>query len=174
MRRTLAIMGALAVMASAEGASAQLAAPVCTQGKAVLPPELAAWSSTVPKQAAKDAKTIATATLMPGQAVTAALFRTADLHYVVRPEKPGGSVSFGGLFRFAVKEAGTYRIALGSGAWIDVLKGKTAVESIAHGHGPECSDIRKMVDFSLKPGRYALQISANGGNSLPLLVTRVP
>jgi len=173
MRRTLAIMGAL-VLASANGASAQMAAPVCTQGKAVLPPELAAWSSAIPKKAARDAKTIAAAELTPGQAVTAALVQTVDLHYVVRPEKPAGSVSYGGLFRFGVKEAGTYRVALGSGAWIDVLMGKTALVSIAHGHGPECSDIRKMVDFSLKPGRYVLQIAANGSDSLPLLVTRVP
>lgn len=174
MRRTLAIMGALVAMAGAGGASAQMTAPVCSQGKAVLPPELVAWSSPVPVQAAKDARALAAAELTVGQAATATLLRTSDLHYVVRPEKPGGSVSYGGLFRFAVKESGAYRVALGSGAWIDVLKGKTAIESIAHGHGPECSDIRKMVDFSLKPGRYVLQIAANGGDSLPLLIARAP
>ncbi len=65
-------------------------------------------------------------------------------------------------------------MALGSGAWIDILKGGKAVASTAHGHGPDCTGIRKMVDFPLTPGRYTLQIAANGEAALPLLVARLP
>jgi homogentisate 1,2-dioxygenase len=65
-------------------------------------------------------------------------------------------------------------VALGSGAWIDVLKGKAAMASVAHGHGPDCSGIRKMVDFRLSPGRYTLQIAANGEQTLPLMIARLP
>ena len=46
--------------------------------------------------------------------------------------------------------------------------------STAHGHGPACSTIRKMVDFSLQPGRYVLQISANAEAEISVLVTRAP
>jgi hypothetical protein len=31
-----------------------------------------------------------------------------------------------------------------------------------------------MVDYSLQPGRYTLQIAANGEDKLTLLVTRLP
>lgn len=114
------------------------------------------------------------AVLTSGQAVTMALLRTPDLSYSVRPAKLGGTVSYGGLASFTVKQAGTWRVALGSGAWVDVVKDGKAVTSIAHGHGPDCSGIRKMVDYALEPGRYTLQVAANGEESLTLLVTRLP
>jgi len=109
-----------------------------------------------------------------GQAADGTLVATPEVKYPLRPAKPGGSVSYGGLFGFTVTEAGTYRVALGSGAWIDVVKDGVAIESSAHGHGPDCSEVRKMVDFPLEPGSYTLQVAANGQPSLPLLVTRVP
>ena len=101
------------------------------------------------------------------------LLPTPSVHYPLQPEKPGGSVSHGGLLGFTITEAGTYRIALGSAAWIDVVRGGKPVTSTAHGHGPACSTIRKMVDFPLMPGRYILQVSANAGAGLPVLVTRL-
>lgn len=102
--------------------------------------------------------------------IEAALIQTGEVRYVTRPEKPGGS----GLYAFTVTEAGTYRIALGSGAWIDVLKDGQAITSTAHGHGPDCTDVRKMVDFPLQPGRHVLQIAASGSPSLRLLLARLP
>jgi hypothetical protein len=78
------------------------------------------------------------------------------------------------MYSFKVERAGTYRIALASAAWIDVLRGKTAVESSSHGHGPDCSGIRKMVDFPLQPGRYVIQIAANGAQVLPFMILRLP
>jgi hypothetical protein len=103
-----------------------------------------------------------------------ALHPTPKIAYAVRPAKPGGSVSYGGIVRFTVQQAGTWRVALGSGAWIDVIKGKKVIASTAHGHGPDCSGIRKMVDYRLQPGRYILQIAANGDETLPVLVTHLP
>ncbi|HEX7783104.1 MAG TPA: homogentisate 1,2-dioxygenase [Sphingobium sp.] len=136
------------------------------------PPEMASWAHPVSVDAAKDARGLAAAGISVDQAVRATLKGTGDIQYITRPEKPGGSVSYGGMFGFVVKEAGTYRVALGSGAWIDILRGKKAIASAGHGHGPACSGIRKMVDFALKPGRYTLQIAANGDATLPLLVAR--
>lgn len=154
------------VCAQDTGAPAPCAAP------ADLPEALAGWRSpTSAKAGGMQAKAVA---LTPGKAVTLALLPTPKVTYPLRPEKPGGSVSFGGLASFTVAQAGTWRVALGLGAWVDVVKDGKAMTSIAHGHGPDCSGIRKMVDYSLTPGRYLLQVAANGSDSLPLLVTRLP
>ncbi|MEO5597087.1 MAG: homogentisate 1,2-dioxygenase [Novosphingobium sp.] len=141
---------------------------------ATLPAELAGWPSQRPIMAASGVSDLRSATLQIGSATDATLKPTADIRYVTRPEEPGGSVSYGGLFNFTVSRAGTYQVALGSGAWIDVLKGKTALTSTAHGHGPDCSGIRKMVSFELTPGRYTLQVAANGEPTLALMIAQLP
>lgn len=138
------------------------------------PAELAGWANPTALVAAKSAGTLAGARLLPGRAVTAKLTPTLEVTYPVRPEKPGGSVSHGGLFEFDVPDAGRYRIALGSAAWIDLLDGDTPVASVAHGHGPACSGIRKMVDFPLHAGHYRLQVAGNGTPELTLMVARLP
>ena len=176
MNRYLALaaasVAALALPAAVHAEDAQ--APACAAVPAPLPTELASWPDRAPLDAARRADRIGEATLTVGKAVDAVLARTADVKYVLRPEKPGGSVSYGGLFAFTAEQTGTFRVALGSGAWIDVVKDGKAVESTAHGHGPDCTGVRKMVDFPLEPGSYILQIAANGQAQLPLLVTRLP
>lgn len=178
MRDRSIILGCAALLLMAGSASAQTMeheAPVdCSLVRVALPPELAGWSERAVVPVAKDAKGVKKAVLSVGKAVDARLLRTSDVRYGLRPEKPGGSVSYGGLFGFAVKEAGTYRVALGSGAWIDVVKDGKAVASTNHGHGPDCSGVRKMVDFPLEPGRYVLQLAANGAETLPVMVARLP
>jgi hypothetical protein len=83
-------------------------------------------------------------------------------------------VSYGGLLGFTVTQAGTYRVGIGSGAWLEVVRDRTALESAAHSPGPACTGVRKMVDFALTPGTYLLEISGNGTAKLPVLVTRLP
>lgn len=175
MRRMIGLVGlGLVIAAAGTGASAQTSdAPACAV-PAAPPPGLESWAARTPLTAAADAARLGAATLIPGKAVDATLPRTPDVRYVTRPEKPGGSVSHGGLFALDVTEAGTYRVALGAGAWLDVLDGGKAVVSTNHGHGPDCSGIRKMVDFPLKPGRYVLQIAGNGSPDLPVMVARLP
>lgn len=136
------------------------------------PPELAGWSAA---GAVTAGRTVAGATVLDvGKGVTATLSHTPGVIYPLRPEKPGGSVSYGGIFAFDVAVAGRYRVALGSGAWIDLVRDGAALVSVAHGHGPDCTGIRKMVDFDLTPGRYILQVAANGAPTLPLMVARAP
>ncbi|WP_298400790.1 hypothetical protein [Sphingobium sp.] len=148
-------------------------ADTCT-APADLPAPLASWRRPVPLKAGVDRKSVAKVALTPGQAVTLALSSTPKIVYPVRPAKPGGSVSFGGLASFTVAQAGTWRVALGTGAWVDVVKDGVAATSIAHGHGPDCSGVRKMVDYSLEPGVYTLQVAANGEDQLTVLVTPLP
>lgn len=166
-----------AAIAAAGPVTAQNAmpkAPQCSAAPAPLPAELSAWSEKAPAAAAADQAALANAVAVPGKAVALALKPTPDVKYALRPERPGGSVSFGGMLAFDVGAKGTYRIALGSGAWIDVVKDGQAAVSSAHGHGPDCSGIRKMVDFALEPGRYVLQIVGNGTPSVPVMVARLP
>lgn len=162
----LALPGGPAMAQQEQGAAA---CPV-----AVLPPEFAAWASPAPLSAAADEAGLGSATLSVGTAVDATLLPRPGVRYLVRPEKPGGTVSHGGMLAFDVKEAGTYRVALAGGAWIDVIEKGRSVISSAHGHGPECSGIRKMVDFPLAPGRHVLQIASSGTGTLRLLIVRLP
>ncbi|MCI4592374.1 hypothetical protein MOK15_20100 [Sphingobium sp. BYY-5] len=162
-----------ALLAGGSGASAQMAqvpAAACS-APADLPPALASWPNAKPLQAAGERKTLAAATLTPAQAVAMSLLATPKVAYPLRPEKPGGSVSYGGLARFTVAQAGTWRVALSTPAWVDVVRDGKASISTAHGHGPDCSGIRKMVDYALEPGDYVLQIAANGSDKVTLLVT---
>lgn len=72
--------------------------------------------------------------------------------------KPGGAVMIG----FTVETAGRYGVALDQRGWIDVVPGASGGEplkSVAHGHGPACSTIRKIVRFDLQPGVYRLYLT---------------
>jgi hypothetical protein len=157
------------------GMGAEGAAPAaCAATDKDLPAELAPWTAKAPLAAATKAGDLAAAVLQPGKAVTATLSHTAQVTYVAQPEKPGGTVSYGGLLALDIDQAGTYRVALGAGPWIDVLRDGQPVASTAHGHGPACSTVRKMVDFPLTPGRYVIQVSADADPTLAILVARLP
>lgn len=175
MRLALILAAGLALAAPAAFAQSAQPDAACAPGvETGLPPELAAWSSKVPLAAATSAADLPKAVLAPGQAYAAALSPTPEVAYAVQPEKPGGTVSKGGLFSLKVEAAGSYVIALGTGAWIDVLKDGVIQRSTAHGRGPACSTVRKMVTFDLPPGDYVIQISANAQAELPIMVARKP
>lgn len=144
----------------------------CSGPPAALPAGMEGWARTMSVRAAAKASTATS--LHVGVGALATLLPTPKVAYVVPPDKPGAPASSGGIFAFAVSTAGRYRVALGSGAWIDVLHGKTPVVSVAHGHGPACSTVRKMVDFDLQPGRYLLQVAGSNTATLAMMVSRLP
>jgi len=162
---------ALCAMLMLWPASAAMEEPVACSVPAELAQPFLSWRDPIALQAASTRKGTAKANLSAGQAAALTLLPTPEVAYVLRPEKPGGSISFGGLARFVVPTAAVWRVALGSGVWVDVVKDGKAQPSVAHGHGPQCSGIRKMVDYELQPGSYTLQISANGEDRLTVLVT---
>jgi len=147
-------------------------AVTCPATPVSLPKGLEGWARKQPVHAGGTART-ATA-LRLGSGITASLLHASQITYAVRPQKSGGSASSGGMFVFSVPDSGRYRVALGSGAWIDVLRGTTPMTSVAHAHGPDCTGLRKMVDFDLTPGRYLLQIAGNSSAALPMMVVRMP
>ncbi len=125
---------------------AQASPAPCPAIDAKLPPALAGW--TAPATA-----------LAPGAAITLepvdkALVLLRDIKL---PDAPGKVA----LTSFTVTKAGTYGLALDQRAWIDVYPatGADPLVSVAHGHGPACSSIRKIVRFTLKPGRYRALVS---------------
>jgi hypothetical protein len=168
---TVAILLPLAMSAEARADDPMAMPSKCTT-MAEPTGELAPWSKAVPLAAAGDAGQ--QPALAVGQAAEVTLLLTPQVHYPLRPEKPGGPVSYGGLIGVEVKDAATYRVALSSGAWIDLVHDAKAVTSVAHGHGPACTGVRKMVDFPLTPGRYTLQLGANGEEQMKVLVARLP
>lgn len=179
MKRALfieaAVLIALAVPSwPAAAQMAPMAEPACPAGAEPIPAEFAHWAHRAQLPAAVDAATLAKARLEPGKAVDLALRPTPDVRYSLRPERPGGSVSHGGMAMFTVSATGTYRVAIGSGAWLDIVHDGAAATSVGHGHGPACSGIRKMVDFKLEPGDYVLQIVGNGTPAIPVMVVRLP
>lgn len=165
----LAVLLALAAPQVAESTHDALA---CAATAAPLPAGMENWSR--PGVARAGASAGAATPLKIGTAMTATLLPAPKVAYAARPEKPGTPASSGGVFAFTIESAGRYRVALGSAAWVDVLRGTTPVGSVAHGHGPACSTVRKMVDFDLAPGRYLLQVVGSGTATLPLMVSRVP
>lgn len=121
---------------------------------AALPPGIADWNGGAALATAAGADNAASLQLGKGYAAT--LKQKAHVAFAVEPEKPGGSVSYSGIFAFDVIEAGNYAVALSSAAWIDVVEGGKAVEPLSFGHGPACTTIRKIVVYPLTPGRHVL------------------
>ncbi len=147
----------------------------CPPGPPTLPSELTAWNQRTPLVAAKDARQVQSAArLTPGLAVDGELAPTRTVHYATPPGNPGASTSFGGLYAFSISQPGNYRIALGTAAWIDVVRAGARAAATEHLRGPDCSGIRKMVDFSLQPGDYVLQISGSPDARVPLLIVPLP
>ena len=178
MRHCLIMIASSLIVLSATPAPAQMDMPkdkpACPATPAALPAELASWSDPSAMAAATDPVAVAGAGLVIGQAVDLALAPTPKVKYALRPERPGGSVSHGGLAAFQIETAGIYRVAIDSAAWLDVVSDGKSLESVSHGHGPDCSGVRKMVDFNLQPGVYVLQIVGNGTPTVRVLVTTAP
>ncbi|WP_447726904.1 hypothetical protein [Sphingomonas koreensis] len=92
------------------------------------------------------------------KAVTLQAGDVAKLAGVPAGTKSGGAVTIG----FKVEKAGRYGVALDQRGWIDVMPdvaGGEALKSVVHGHGPQCSTIRKIVRFDLQPGAYRLYLT---------------
>jgi len=121
------------------------AATTCAATDAALPASLSGW-------------TVQADGFGVNQAVTLDAGDVAKLSGVPAGAKPGGAAMIG----FRIETAGRYGVALDQRGWIDVVPGVAggeALKSSVHGHGPDCSSIRKIVRFDLQPGIYRLYIT---------------
>lgn len=108
-----------------------------------------------------------------GVALKPKMADVATLHFAAAPARAPVGGTYGAILPFTVARAGTYAIALSEAAWMDVVRGADRALSSGHRHGPPCSGIRKIVDFRLAPGRYALQlIGAPRPEGIVLIVRR--
>lgn len=146
--------------------------PKCATMRVAIPPEFAGWSERIPVTAGGAPRTAPVLTV--GRATDLTLLATEEFTPVVQPGKMADVHTSGGIAMFQVTHAGTYRVALGSGAWIEVIQARKSLTSTAHGHGPMCTGIRKIVDFRLKPGRYVLQLSGSPTPVIPVLIVHAP
>lgn len=142
--------------------------PACANVRVAFPSELAGWSKQMPVAAGVEAG--GGASLTVGQAVLVSLHPAKHLKLNPAPKVLAPN---GGTLTLAITEPGTYRVSLGGKAWIDLVRGGTLLSSTAHGHGPKCTGVRKMVDFALTPGNYTVQLSGSDAESIALLVAKV-
>ena len=72
-----------------------------------------------------------------------------------------------------IRKAGRFGIALDQAGWIDVapMRGKP-LASTQHGHGPQCSTIRKIVRYQLRPGTYRVTVNRLKGTRARLMLVR--
>jgi hypothetical protein len=157
-------------------AAAGCAAPTfaeCPAGGMMLPVEYAAWTSAQPLISAADAKGLNSAEFVTAEAFDIRLHPDGEVTYLTLPKGAGDPASFGGLARFEVKQAGTYRVALGDFAWVDVDRDGKPLDPVSFGHGPKCTAVKKIVDYKLEPGTYALEISGNTAPQLRLMLLRL-
>lgn len=72
-----------------------------------------------------------------------------------------------------IRKAGTFGVALSEPGWIDVapMRGKP-LASAAHGHGPQCSTIRKIVRYKLRPGTYRVSVNKLKATRARLMLVR--
>lgn len=148
---------------AAQPAKEECAAPVAPTGA------LAPWADPSPLSSAKEPT--ASAPLHVGHSALLSLHPAGEVRFPVTPGKTGGN---GGLAEVTIEEAGNYRVALSTPAWVDLVADGKALTSTAHGHGPKCTSIRKVVDFALTPGRHTVMISANPGPQTQVLVAKLP
>ena len=143
----------------------------CANVRIALPPELAGWSDQSEVVAGVQPGQGGTVTI--GKAASVSLHPARHLSLSPAPSKTSPPDSNGGTLAFSIAEEGSYRIALSEAAWIDVVRDGKAIDSTAHTHGPKCSGVRKMVDFKLTPGTYAIQLSGSATPTLALMVAKL-
>lgn len=147
-------------------------APACPAVPAPLPALYAGWATMAPLVAGSDAA--GAPMLAIGGAARLALADAAAVRFAVAPGHVPAPGSRGGMVALTIAAAGRYRVAIGAGAWIDVVGNGTALRSAAHSQGPACTAVKKLVDFDLQPGRYLLQLSGNAAPTLGVMVAKLP
>lgn len=136
------------------------AAPVCTA--TVAPPAgLEAWS--IAPGMTADA-------IAPGKNVALTLQPIDRVTFPLAPSRAPAPGTFGGVYHVTVATAGTYRVVLQNGAWIDLVRDGKSLTSAGHMEGAPCSGIRKIVDFDLQPGTYSVQLSGAKTPQMRILI----
>ena len=133
------------------------AQPACAALDAALPTDMVGWN-TAPEP------------LAPGKPAIVVLAAANGITFAAPPGRTPDPAKNAGVFSFSVNKPGTYRIALGVAAWIDIVRNGRVIASTTHAHGPACSTIRKIVSFPLVTGRYQVQLSGAKETTARILI----
>lgn len=105
-----------------------------------------------------------------------ALVPQDGVKFVLQPGKkalPDGA--FAGLAHLQVPAAGSYRVSLDAGFWIDVVGNQKLIDSTDFGGASGCSTPRKVVFFNLPAGEdLVLQISGAAKDHVRVTLTPSP
>lgn len=167
----IAALFALTLSLAAPSAIAQEASPAPCPA---LPAELAGWANGTPLAAATTPGGLARSLVKIGSRADLTLAPTPEVTFATMPNKAPALTTNSGMAIFTVATAGTYRVALGTSAWINVAQGGKFLASTAHTHKLSCTGIRKMVDFALTPGNYVLQIEGGKDAVAGVLIAKLP
>lgn len=169
MRRLSPYLALLALpLAPLPALAQEHAEPRCDIIRPAFPPELSGWSTRSALAAGKSTRSAPV--MVVGRGIDLRLAAAGSVTPPVTPKKLAEAGDTAGLALFQITRAGTYRVALGGPAWIDVVRAGKALPSTAHAHGPMCTGIRKIVDFRLRPGRYVLQLTGTQAPTIPVLI----
>lgn len=145
--------------------------PQCANVRVAFPPELSRWSMRSPLTAGNAPRNAPV--LVVGRAADLRLASMGEVQPRITPGRVPAPGSYAGLVMFQIARPGTYRVALGQKAWVDVVRGRAGMASSAHAMGPRCTGIAKLVDFPLRPGRYVLQLTGAAAQTLPATIVRM-
>jgi hypothetical protein len=106
-------------------------------------------------------------------AVTVALVPLADANLPVPPSRaPKTPDTNAGFVRVsAIPKAGTYRVTLSHGAWIDVVQNGQILKSVAFSGVTGCDGIAKSVKFELALTSFLVELSGTTASAIAFVVT---
>jgi hypothetical protein len=106
-------------------------------------------------------------------AVMVTLVPIADARLPLAPSRaPKSSDTFAGFVRVsAIPKAGTYRITLSHGAWIDAIQDGRELKSVAASGVTGCDGIAKSVKFDLAAAPLLIELSGTTANAVAIVVT---
>lgn len=85
---------------------------------------------------------------------------------------PRYSDSYAGFVQAsAPASAGTYRITLSHGAWIDVIQDGHALRSVGFTSAKGCDGVAKSVKFELAAAPFVIELSGTSAHAIALVVT---
>ena len=146
----------------------------CTGGKWDITQEHALFSKA--PEGLSAGRDLASAPVMKAQQMyELALSPQASVTFILPPAKKMlADGAFAGLVHMQVPAAGTYRVSLDAGFWIDVVGNQKFIESTDFGGVPGCTAPRKVVLFNLPAGDLVLQLSGAMKDHVRVTLTPSP
>jgi hypothetical protein len=75
---------------------------------------------------------------------------------------------FAGLAAIDVAKAGTLRLLVSNRTYVDLVRDGKALDLTGEPAHPDCPGVRKALDFTVKPGRYLVQLSGSEDRTIKL------